>query len=71
MTIVCQQCQNYVKQEGVSCPVCGETVTAAPPYTLRDKWREAWELDKHLVPYFVAGFAGLSLIFFTLIIKSF
>ncbi len=70
MPIVCSHCRNYVKQEGESCPVCGEMVVAAPPYTLRDKWREAWELDKHLLPYFIAGFAGLVLVFLTLIMKS-
>lgn len=70
MPVVCNQCQNYVQHIGVTCPVCGEVVVAAPKYTFRDKWREAWELDKHLLPYFIVGFAGLALIFLTLIYKS-
>lgn len=70
MSVVCSQCKNYVKQVGTACPVCGEVLVAAPKYTFRDKWREAWELDKHLLPYFLAGFAGLVLMFLFLVFNS-
>ncbi|QPJ61358.1 MAG: hypothetical protein G3M70_05420 [Candidatus Nitronauta litoralis] len=71
MPVVCNKCRNYVQQTGIACPVCGEVVAEAPKYTFRDKWREAWELDKNLLPYFIVGFAGLTLIFLFLLYRAY
>ncbi len=70
MPVVCSHCKNYVERAGIACPVCGETVVAAGPYTWRDQWRESWQMDKHALPFFLLIGGTLLAMFLFIVFQS-